>query len=160
MPRINVFLHGLMAIYQKPDEVLAFLIDLPSAHTFRAGDWCAETTLKSGKYRLTDVKSGDGSATFLREDNLHLGFATLSPARSRLVRSPLSASLPHRRFALCDESQSTLQPDLTGDDQSKVATCTNMSSVQLLIFEADEVAKVRLGNHDWRPEGRWPAPIQ
>ena len=150
MAEVRVFLHGLMALYEKPDEILALLVDVPSTHVFRAGDWCAESTLRSGAYRLTGVKPGDGTAHLKPENNVHLGEIPFPWALFRAAQSVISFPRPKeirslRKIPVVPSS------DFKGSDQGRSASVSNMATVQLLTFDTDDITRVLLGDHDWRP---------
>lgn len=155
MQTLNVILHGLFALAEKEDHILAMAPDLGGQHVFRAGSWLGESELQRGIYWLSGVNAGPG---------------VFDPARNLILENKtVSAQAPSKAYAtICfrrpREIHSvrpvTIDPakDFTGGDAGSVRS-TQLATIQILVYDCENLSAVRLSGHTWEPPQDDETPV-
>lgn len=150
MPQVNVILHGLIALYERPKQkqIVAFLIDLPAAHSFRAGNWLTEQTLLPGHYALEGVKTGEARLSYTA--NLHVGQIDYPMGLERSAHAVITLPFPGSVVAT-RRIKTEPDKDFGGTDASKLRHVQWMCPAQILTYDAEKLNDVRLFRHSWEP---------
>jgi hypothetical protein len=149
---LNVILHGLYIILVK-DEITVYIPNMGSDHTYRAGNWLAETTLDAGDFSLEGTNSPTPDKhPFKPEDNILLRDVRVTDANCcDRVYATLHLPLPKSVQSL--GKLSVPEGGIGGDSEKKIADNSGKFSarVQILTYDFESDANLRLGEHPWEP---------
>ena len=151
--QLNVILHGLFTILVQKDEITVYIPNMGSDHTYKAGSWLAEINLDPGDYQLEgaiarDVKDG----VFDPNQNMVLNKVRINDAECcgrvyATLHLPLTKAVSLRRLAIAPGA-------LGGDSRDKVDQPDGehfSAAVQILTYDFNNDANLRLGDHPWEP---------
>ena len=156
MSKFNVVLHGLIALHDKGQNIVALLPSLPGIHVQRAGDWLVERDLQPrADYELTGVKTG--SAQFDSGRNMILGKHNLNSRPPIEVHAQIKFPRPKEIYSL---RVVTIDPakDFSGAS-APLINSTRLATLQIFVYECDDVSQVLLQNHTWTPPGDASLPF-
>jgi hypothetical protein len=155
-PKLNVILHGLFAFDQE-EEIIAYIPDMGSEHQYKAGNWLAETNLEEhAKLRLKGVCHGPKRKNRLFPDhNIILGDVPVIAKAHKCHCIYATLQLPYPTQEIRSLRRLKIPADaLGGDDKEKIVDgrdAIESATIQVLTYEFDNDADLRLGNHPWEP---------
>jgi hypothetical protein len=143
MTFLNVILHGLYCLVERPTSVEVLMPDMGAEHTYRAGEWLGELVLAPGTYFLGGVLAGNAR----RDPAKNIVFLGCQPAANpdglyaRIVM-PTPHCFSHLRPVTLHSSDLTLDPSI------KISSYT-ISTAQVLTYqiECEDPNRVTLGCH-------------
>jgi hypothetical protein len=150
--KLNIILHGLYIIFVK-DEITVYIPNMGSEHAYRAGNWLAETTMDEGDFRLegTNSQSTD-KHPFKPEDNILLRHVRVTDANCcDRVYATLHFPLPNSVLSL--GKLGVPKGGIGGDSKDQIDPQSGKFSatVQILTYDFESDAELRLGDHPWEP---------
>src|SRR5262245_18719382 len=175
--KLNVILHGVFAFDQRGDEIVAHIPSMGTEHQYKAGTWLAETTLQEhADLRLEGVIAQDLNLNLeevANKDELKIvgnsikGYQ-LDPEHNIIFRDvPLfenghkchceyaTLRLPYPPYPIQSLRRLKIRADALGGDSSQEVLHkreeVESSAVQVLTYEFDSDADLRLDDHSWEP---------
>jgi hypothetical protein len=146
--RLNVILHGLFAIHEQKSGLTVFLPDMGPVHSYRAGAWLGETSIRPGAvHTLKGV--APGHARFAPNINIQINRPGALPPTDK-THSTLHLPTP---AAIASLMSHPVTPGLfTGADAPKLQT-TAYPTIQVLTYDviSDDYSDVTLTDHPWSP---------
>jgi hypothetical protein len=140
---LNVILHGLHVLVERPSAVEVLIPDMGAEHTYRAGEWLGEIILPPGEYWLSGVVPGKDTC----KDTQNIIVKNCQPVAkpdylyARLVL-PKPECFYHKGQVTLDMSELEVIPPVT-------VTSMTVSTIQVLRYRIvdDDPKNVRLGCH-------------
>ena len=158
---LNVLLHGTFLFdHSEEGEVTAYIPGFKD-EVVRAGNWLAETTLRSGEHRLNVVgaqtaeqrktprPNPEHNLIFYRrlkaQEPSETGplYATIALGKPLRITSLRRAAIPSEAFVVPGTNEPSA--DLPADYRGR------MSTSHVLSYDFDDDAEVFLTNHSWEP---------
>lgn len=145
--KLFVFLHGLIVLVERPNELVAAVVDMGDKHVYRFGHWLREQPLPRGtEARLEGVAYGNSGLSTDESfyDNVRL--RPLSPLIYAAIRLPKPGVPVHafRKSTIPSQHHSTTAP-LRG--QPNV-----VAGLRVIEYSFDDLAGVRLQPLPWEPQ--------
>ena len=144
--QLNVVFHGLWAIETHKRGIRAITVKTMH-HVTRAGNWQNPMDLPEGKYQLEGVRDAT-PMTFEVRQNLVVKNISLKEDRANKVKVTIDLSYP-RDIRSIRRIQTHSDTFFTGPDAP--TTPREISIVQVLIYQVDDPAAIRLVPLKWIP---------
>jgi len=147
MATLNVILHGLFSVHERPNDLVVYLPRVDGVHVYRAGHWLAETELGvDSLHVLRGVENGLAGFDATRTVKVKAGGA--GTIQRRRAQSVILMPKPKKIWPL--RAVPLTATDLIGSAAATVQTAS-FPTVHVLEFEVEDMSQVRLDGHPWQP---------
>jgi hypothetical protein len=151
---LNVILHGLFTIAVNETRITVYVPNMGFEHSYKAGNWLAETALEQGDFTLKGVSPPTEASKqpFSLEENIVLRNVHVVDANCcDRVYATLHFPYPDSTRSL---SRLSVPDDgIGGDSKNLILPGSGKFSarVQVLTYRFDSDSNLRFGTHPWQP---------